>query len=207
VATGGVTQGPYGLGSLFFQKMVPNGKTFYCPSVLSGIYWFGAYDEQGWAWPSVPPDEASLLPGWNGNCYIRCSYSYYVQSKTLGGPSGTYGGPNLPVQNYTKQTFTSPNSSDPAESAINTLAPIKIYQADPAKCIACDTLDTFANILHKTANNPAGMDVLFTDGHVNFVSIKGHNQKGSYQPFDPNLWPSGGVDSDGYRIIVNGFLP
>jgi hypothetical protein len=175
--------------------------------VLSGIYSFGAYEEPGWAWPSVPPDEATLLPGWNGNAYIRCSYSYYVQSKTLGAASGTYGGPNLPVQNYSKQTFTSPNSSDPPESAINTLTPLKVSQADPSKCIVCDTLDTFPNILHKTGANPAGMDVLFTDSHVNFVQIKGHNQKGSYQPFDPNLWLSSGVDTDGYRIIVNSFQP
>jgi prepilin-type N-terminal cleavage/methylation domain-containing protein/prepilin-type processing-associated H-X9-DG protein len=207
VATGGVTQGPYGLGSLFFDKEVPNGKTFYCPSVLTGIYAFGSYEEAGYAWPSVPPDEATLLPGWNGNAYIRCSYSYYAQSKTLGAASGTYGGPSLPVQNYSKQTFISPNPSDPAESAITTLVPLKVSQTDPAKCIACDTLDTYANILHKTGANPAGMNVLFTDGHVNFVSIKGHSQKGSYQPFDPNLWPAAGVDPDGYRIIVNAFEP
>jgi len=206
VATGGVVQGPYGLGQLFFDKVVPNGKTFYCPSVLSGIYWIGVYEEAGYPWPSIPPDEATLLPGWNGNPYVRCSYSYYAQSKTVGAASGTYGGPNLPVQNYSKQTFTSPNVND-APSTINTLVPLKISAVDQSKSIACDTLDTFANILHKNGGNPAGMDVLFPDGHVNFVSIKGHNQKGSYQPFDPNLWPAAGVDNDQFRIIVNSFLP
>jgi hypothetical protein len=129
-----------------------------------------------------------------------------VQSSTLGSPSGIFAGPNLPVQNYSSQTFTSPNSSD-APNTITTLVPLKMSQADPKKCIACDTLDTFADILHKTGSNPAGMNVLFTDTHVNFASVKGHNAKGSYQPFDPNLWISGGVDSDGYRIIVNAFQP
>src|SRR5208337_1392774 len=112
VATGGVVQGPYAMGSLFFNNMVPVGKTFYCPSVLSGLYCYDSYSEAGWTWPAIPPDEASLIPGWNGNPYVRCSYSYYVQSKTLGPPSSGLAGPNLPVQNYSSQTFTSPNPKD-----------------------------------------------------------------------------------------------
>ncbi len=207
ISTGGVTQGPYALGSLFFTKLIPNGKAFYCPAVLTGIYSFGAYDELGWTWPAIPPDEATLIPGWNGNCYIRCSYSYYVQSKTTASTSTSYGTLNLPVQSYSKQTFTSPNPNDPAQAQINTLKPMKSSEADPTKCIASDTLDTYANILHKTGNAPAGMNALFTDAHVNFTAVRGHNQKGSNQPFDPNLWLSTGVDSDGYRIIVNGFQP
>jgi len=207
VATGGVTQGPYAMGSLFFSKIIPDGKVFYCPSVLSGLYAFGTYNEAAYTWPAIPPDEATLIPGWNGNAYVRCSYSYYVQSKTLGAPSGTYGGPNLPVQNYSKQTFTSPNPSDPAEAAITTLTPLKTTQADPNKSIVVDTLDNTTDVLHKTGNSPAGVDVLFTDAHVNFVSVKGHSTKGSYQWFDPNLWPSGAVDADSFRIIVNSFQP
>ena len=206
VATGGVTQGPYGLGSLFFGKMVPNGKVFYCPSVLSGLYAFISYDESGYSWPAVPPDEASLIPGWNGNAYIRCSFSYYVQSKTVGAPSGTYGGPNLPVQNYTKQTFVSPNPTD-SPNTITTLALLKVTQADPTKSIVVDTLDQRSDILHKTAGKPAGVDVLFTDSHVNFMSVKGNDTKGSYRWYDPNLWPANAVDADSFRIIVNSFLP
>ena len=193
---------------------MPVGKAFYCPAVLSGIYWFGAYDEAGYAWPAVPPDEATLLPGWNGNAYIRYSYSYhYAQSKTLGAASGTYGGPALPIQNYSKQTFVSPSPGDPA-TTITTLTPLKISQIDPAKCIATDTLDQFKDILHKNGGSPAGMDIGFPDGHVNFAPVRGNNKKGSYQPYDPNLWdPSSGAgqgpgeDPDAYRIIVNAFLP
>ena len=208
VGTGGVTQGPYAMGSLFFGKMIPDGKVFYCPSVLSGEYWFGAYGEAAYPWPSIPADYYNIpgIPA-GANPYVRCSYSYYVQSKTLGAPSGTYGGPNLPVQNYSKQTFTSPNPSDPAEAAITTLTPLKTTQADPNKSIVVDTLDNTTDVLHKTGNSPAGVDVLFTDAHVNFVSVKGHSTKGSYQWFDPNLWPSGAVDADSFRIIVNSFQP
>ena len=205
-ATGGVTEGPYALGSLFFSKLIPNGKVFYCPSVLNGQYCFNSYNEANWSWPSIPPDEATLIPGWDGNAYVRCSYSYYVQAKTLGAPSATYGGPGLPVQTYSKQTFNSPNPSD-SPNTITTLVPLKISQVDPAKCIACDTLDQTVDVLHRTGNNPAGVNVLFTDAHVNFVSVKGHNKRNSFQWFDPNLWPSGAVDADSYRIIVNSFQP
>ena len=214
VATGGVTQGPYALGSLFFTKLIPNGQCFYCPAVKRGEYWYDAYAQSGWAWPSIPANYYSIegiAPG--ANPYVRCSYSYYAQSATLGAPSGMYGGPNLPVQNYSKQTFTSPNPSDPPESAITTLVPLKMSQADPKKCIACDTMDKTINVLHKTGNSPGGVNVLFTDAHVNFASVRGNNRKGSYQWFDPNLWPRDpvtgvpAVDKESFRIVVNSFQP
>jgi prepilin-type N-terminal cleavage/methylation domain-containing protein len=207
VATGGVTQGPFALGTLFFAKLIPNGKVFYCPSVPSGEYFYGTYGETDWPWPAIPADYYSLTGVPSGaNPYVRCSYSYYVQSATLGAASGTYGGPNLPVQNYSSQTFNSPNSSD-TPNTITTLVPLKSSQADQKKCIASDTIDTVANILHKAANNPAGVDVLFTDAHVNYEPIRGNDKKGSYEWFDPNLWPSGAVDADSYRIVVNSFQP
>ena len=205
VATGGVIQGPYGLGSLYFNNLIQNGKTFYCPSViLPGTYCYDSYTEPGWPWPAIPPDEANILPGWNGNAYVRCSYSYYAQSKTLGPPSSEYGGPKLPVQNYSSQTFNSPNPSD-SPNTITTLTPMKTTDVDQNKAICSDTIDSITNILHRTGPNPAGVNVLFPEGHVNFVSIKANNRKGTYAPFDPNLWLS--VDPDAYRIIYNGFQP
>ena len=208
VATGGITEGPYALGYLFFGKYIPNGKTFYCPTIKSGIYWFGAYDETGYPWPAVPPDEATLLPGWNGNAYIRTSYGYYLQSRTLGPPSGTYGGPNLPVVTTAKVTFASPVPGDVAQPAITVPAAMKITQVDQGKCMVTDTIDSWSDILHKSSGVPAGMNVLFPDNHVDWVNIGGNNKKNSYQPFDPNLWGNSGngfaTDSDSFRIIVNG---
>ena len=203
-ATGGVVQGPYAMGTLFFNNMIPNGQTFYCPSVTVGLYWYGAYSEAGYPWPAIPLDEASLIPGWNGNPYVRCSYSYYVQSKTLGPPSSEYGGPKLPVQNYSSQTFTSPNPND-SPNTITTLTPMKTTEVDQNKAICSDTIDAWSDILHLTGPNPAGVNAAFPDGHVIFVSIRGNNKKGSYQPFDPNLWAN--VDSDAYRIIYDEFQP
>jgi prepilin-type N-terminal cleavage/methylation domain-containing protein len=126
VATGGVAQGPYAMGSLFFNKIIPNGKVFYCPSVLSGQYAFGTYNEGSWQWPAIPPDYYTLA-GAGANPYIRCSYSYYAQAKTLGAASSTLGGPPLPVQIYSSQTFASPNPND-SPNTITTLTPLKLAQ-------------------------------------------------------------------------------
>ena len=207
IATGGVTEGPYAFGSLFFSGKIPNGKVFYCPSVTEGEYGYDAYTDTGFLWPSIPASyysKAGIPAG--ANPYVRCSYSYYVQSAALGAASGTYGGPNLPVQKYSAQTFTSPNGSD-APNTITTLTPLKTTQADPKKSIVVDTMDKRDNVLHKTGKNPAGVEVLFTDAHVNFSSVKGNTTKGSFQWFDPNLWPSGAVDAESFRIVVNSFQP
>jgi prepilin-type N-terminal cleavage/methylation domain-containing protein len=212
LGTGGITEGPYALGYLFFGKYISTGKTFYCPTIKDGIYWFGAYDETGYPWPAVPPDEATLIPGWNGNAYIRVGYGYYAQSRILGPPSGTYGGPNLPVVTTATITFASPVPGDPAQSAITVPAAIKITQVDQSKCIVTDTLGAWTDILHKSSGNPAGLNVLFPDSHVNWANVGGNNKKNSYQPFDPSLWPKdstgvGNLTTDGFRIAVNGFEP
>ena len=207
VATGGVTEGPYAMGSLFFSGKIPDGKVFYCPSVKEGEYGYDAYTDAGFLWPSIPASYYSKAGiGSTANPYVRCSYSYYVQSATLGAASGTYGGPNLPVQKYSSQTFNSPNASD-APNTITTLVPLKTTQADPKKAIVVDTMDKRSNVLHLTGRNPAGVEVLFTDAHVNFSSVKANSTKGSYQWFDPNLWPSGAVDAESFRVVVNSFQP
>ena len=211
VATGGIVEGPYGLGYLFFGKYISNGKTFYCPAIKSGIYWFGAYDETGYPWPAVPPDEATLLPGWNGNAYIRTGYGYYLQSKTLGPPSGTYGGPNLPAITTASLIFHSPCPGDAVQPAITVPAAMKMSQVDQSKCIVTDTIGSLSDILHKSGSVPAGMNVLFPDSHVTWVNVGGNNMKNTYQPFDPNLWGNSdngyATDTDSFRIIVNAFQP
>src|SRR5208283_839737 len=51
-----ITEGPYGLGLLFFGRAVPDPKAFYCPSATSPSYSYSTYSEQGWPWPSIPAD-------------------------------------------------------------------------------------------------------------------------------------------------------
>ena len=107
-------------------------------------------------------------------------------------------GPPLPVQNYSAQTFTSPNPND-APNKITTLTPLKTSQVDPTKVICSDTIDAISDILHKTGSNPNGVNVLFADSHVRFVPIRGNNLNKSYEPFDPNLWGSAGLGASGAR--------
>jgi len=208
--TGGTTEGPYAFGYLFFCKYLPNGKIFYCPTIKSGIYAFGTYDEAGYPWPAVPPDEATLIPSWNGNCYIRTGYGYYLQSRKLGPPSA-YGGPDLPAITTAKLTFHGPFPGDPAQGAITVPAAMKISDVDQSKCMVTDTIGSWNDILHKLAGNPVGMNMLFPDGHVNWVNIGGLNKKNSGQPFDPTLWSGGSdghsTDTESFRLIVYGFEP
>jgi len=202
VAAGGIIEGPYGLGYLFFGGYIPNGKVFYCPTIKSGIYWFGTYDDVGYPWPSS-------LPGATGNPFVRTGYGYYLQSRILGPPSDIYGGPNLPVIVTAKLTFASPSPADAGNTqpAITVPAAMKMAQVDQSKCMVTDTLGSWTDILHKLSGNPAGLNAVFPDCHVNWINVGGNNVKLSYQPFDPLLWPNGQLDRDGFRIVVNDFEP
>ncbi len=212
VATGTITEGPYGFGTLFFTKAIPNGQTFYCPALKDGQYIYDTYNEPGWPWPAIPPDFPTKFPG--ANPYVRCSYNYYPQAKATETISGSYGTFTVPAITYQTITFTSPHAGDPPEKPISVVRPPKTSAIDPAKSMSVDNLLKYANLNHKTGTKSAGVNVLFGDGHVKFVSVRGNDKKGSYLPFDPNLWDpnsgngSGpGNDPQAFRIIVNGFQP
>ena len=68
-------------------------------------------------------------------------------SQKSGPASSEYGGPNLPIQNYSSQTFYSPNSND-SPNTITTLTPMKTTEVDQNKAICSDTIDAWSNILH-----------------------------------------------------------
>ena len=207
-----ITQGPYGLGLLFFGKEVSDPKTFYCPSIKSGPYAYDTYSEPGWGWPSIPPDYTDPP---NNNAYVRCSYDYNPQSRiteTLSDPN--YGNVTLPIITGYRVTLVSPNPGDPPQSLIIEPVPLKSTDVDPTKAMCCDFLMTFNVLSHKANGQPAGVNVLFGDGHVKWAPVRGNNTKNTRQPFDPKLWDPldvGGVgpagDPTGFRIIMNGWRP
>jgi prepilin-type processing-associated H-X9-DG protein len=129
------------------------------------------------------------------------------------GASTSYGSFDLPYINNSgvNITFTAPDGT--ANTVKEYTPPLKVSQMDPKKTMATDELMKMATIGHKNGGKPAGANVVFGDGHVVFVSVKLFGQKGSYKPFDPNLWSdlTGGTgpgsDKDAFRIIMNGFQP
>jgi prepilin-type N-terminal cleavage/methylation domain-containing protein/prepilin-type processing-associated H-X9-DG protein len=201
-----ITQGPYGLGLLFFSKAVSDPKTFYCPSVdpdntTDGYNTFSAAP----VWPSIPANYPA-----GANQYIRCDYDYYPQPKTTETFSdGTYGIVTLPILTQQKVTFVSPNPGDPAQSALEMPASLKSTDVDQSKSVSADVLNGTGapNLSHKVSGQSAGVNVLYADAHVVFVPVKGNNTKGSRQPFDPKLWTDPGDDPTGFRLIMNAFQP
>jgi prepilin-type N-terminal cleavage/methylation domain-containing protein len=212
-----ISQGPYGLGLLYFDDLIKNPQVFYCPAVMNNepLYVYNTYTGPGYPWPSCPPSYTSTG---EGNAYVRCGFDYYPQSRQTEIVSDSYGSFNLPVLTYangsgTTMTFDPPNTTPNQVSGEPNL--IKYTsQLNPAKAMAVDSLKTWALINHKYRGNPYGLDVLFGDGHANFCSVGANDKKGSYLPFDRNLWDPNdvggegpGEDPDGFRIIMNGYQP
>ena len=198
-----ITQGPYGFGLLFFSKAIPDPRVFYCPSVdpdntTDGYNVFSAAPLK---WPSVEPNYP------NANAYVRCTYNFYPQPTQLQEVTSSYGEFNLPIVTSQSMTFVSPNTSDPAQSAITEIAPLKLSNTDPKKSVCIDELSTIATLNHRNGGQPGGVDVLYGDSHVLYTPVRGNIGVG--QPFYNPYWPSGGVgdDPNAFRIIVSLFQP
>ena len=202
-----VNRGPYNLGLLFFSKLAGNGKGFYCPSLAKtsgGNTEFEYYSAQGF--PSTPVG--------SGDDNVRSGYDYYPQPAQMESVSSSYGTFDLPYINNSGITisFSPPNGS--ANKVKVYTPPLKITQMSASKSMSTDRLMTMKELGHKSSGKAAaGANVLFGDAHVTFAGVKANGQKGSYKPFDPNLWsdlsggPGPGSDKDAFRIIMNGFQP
>jgi prepilin-type N-terminal cleavage/methylation domain-containing protein/prepilin-type processing-associated H-X9-DG protein len=217
-----IVQGPYNLGLLFFNDLIRNPLTLYCPAVPESSdndqYAYNTYTGPNYPWPSIPPAYANTQN--NGNPYIRTGYFYYPETKQTQVLSDGYGQFNtMPALTYanggqgTTMTFSPPNTVANTVSHEPNLTKYT-SQLNPAKAIAVDALKQWAMLDHKYRSSPYGVNVLFGDGHANFCGVSANNRLGSNLPFDPEIWqPSNigyagpGNDPDGFRIIMNGFQP
>ena len=200
-----ITRGPYNFGLLYYAKAAGDGKVFYCASLNknSSSRKYDYYSTQGY--PSTPAGQ--------GDDNVRAAYNYYPQPTQTELVSTSYGSFNLPVISSAgvSITFTTP------EGVQNTVKeytpPLKMTGLDPKKSMCADELMSMASLSHKESGRGTGVNVLFGDSHVKFAGVRANSRKGSYLPFDPNLWSdlSGGTgpgsDKDAFRIIMNGFLP
>jgi prepilin-type N-terminal cleavage/methylation domain-containing protein len=175
------TLGFENLGLLFRTKVIPDGKTFYCPStaLISSIFSYSYYTGAPTGWPASSTSDF--------NAYIRAGYNYYPQlraTERINDP--TYGTVILP-----KLTSTSVQ----LEFGFATLV--------------TDLINGTTQLSHLASGSVAGLNALFPDGRVVFQTARNHNTKGSRQTFDPTLWAGTGPGNDptDFRIIMNGWMP
>jgi prepilin-type N-terminal cleavage/methylation domain-containing protein len=210
-----ISDGPYGLGDVYFYAGVNNAKALYCPSVPTGEYAFSTYEGPNYPWPSIPPNYQ-----YGPNAFVRTGFNYFPQSKTTESISTPAGTINLPIVTYSSQkmTFNPPNPPGGTVSQETEPAQLKITDLNMTKAIIVDSLKTWGEINHKLRGNPYGLDSAFPDGHVRFQTVNGNNKKNSWLPFDQyDLWdpniPSGPGETSAtsstpaFRIIMNGFQP
>ena len=196
-----IVEGPYGFGLLYFTGAIANPKTFYCPSVLSGTYAYDTYIGSDYPWPSIPPGYTA-----DANPYVRCSYNFYPQPKKTERLITTFGPVNVPVLEAQAMTLTSPNPGDPAQPSHHYPVPLKTTDIDLNKSACTDTLQSLGGLNHKVAGVPGGVNVLFGDGHVRFVPLRGNN--GTGQPFFSGYWKDDpGNTPPMFRVIMSLFQP
>jgi prepilin-type N-terminal cleavage/methylation domain-containing protein len=186
-----ITRGPYAMGLLWSSKTIPDGRTFYCPSLakVSGNRNYEYYATEPNTWPSTPVGSA--------DDNVRCGYSYYPQPKELE-QVNSY---RLPVLTFQSMIFTSPNVGDPVQTAISEPIPLKVTTMDPTRAVSADFVQSVGDIGHRKSGNPYGISVLYGDGHVQFVGIA--QNKGLNMPFDPSLW--GKMTNSDYTISSTAF--
>ena len=178
--------GPYNLGVLWYNKILPDGKTLYCPSNQKGTS--TAYEYYNIA-PAANPrpwpyggDPAASNPG-----YVRSGFSYYPQSRNTKPVNTALGMKDIPFwPDYT-------SSPQPFKSWI-CVPPFKQSAIDQTKSMVVDVIyNGLAGISHRNGSQAAGIDAGFGDGHVSW-----QNYKTVTDGFDPNIWAAiqGGSGAD-----------
>jgi type II secretory pathway pseudopilin PulG len=178
---GPTPDGPWNLAVLFWAKLVPNPKIFYCPA-LARLTIQGSYDYYAQVsniWPSVSGNPISN-PG-----YIRVGYDYYPQLRGAGVYIG--GGRFVPKAAVT---------------------PTKWTDLDTKKSIATDWLYSYDTIAHRASGSVAGLNPLFPDGHVTFQNA--HSNPQDFDPLQwgqSGAPTSIGLNPNYFRYVMSLWQP
>jgi prepilin-type N-terminal cleavage/methylation domain-containing protein/prepilin-type processing-associated H-X9-DG protein len=130
---------PINHGLLFTTGAMPDGKSFYCPSVTPDMgiqFAYEAYITAGGQWPAYSPQWQTT--GTIVGPRIRSGYGYYPQTGKLVGADPTSG-----YIVATKQT-----------------------EISPVRPMLTDIIYEWTQIPHRTGVTPSAINVLWGDGHV-----------------------------------------
>jgi prepilin-type N-terminal cleavage/methylation domain-containing protein/prepilin-type processing-associated H-X9-DG protein len=183
--TSRVVEGFYGLGLLWRHNTVPNPKVFYCPSQRWAANMRYEYYTQVGPWPSVPATDTAGR--------IRVCYTYFFQRKE----TENFKGYILPKVTYDR----GPIEIGTPGATYEISGPVKLPALHPLKSITADLTHSLALAPHKD-QGIAGLNALFTDGHVQWQSARRNPQA-----FDPTLWASPGSDELAFRRLANFWQP
>ncbi len=212
------SSGPYNLGSLWANKQVVAGKSYYCPSyrpvgdvattsTVGGPFdidrvfeRYEGLDATKASWPLGAI--ASLLD----KNTVRSGYFYMPQETTLASVaiSSGYGNQMIPDMPYGGIAKNNPNKT---EAGWECLPGLKQSVVDPKLSMVVDVLpdNGVANFSHQsTGHKPAGLNAGFGDGHVRW-----QNYVAGKSSFNAALYASiaSANTGDDMRFIVSQFEP
>ena len=183
--SGDVVLGYFGLGPLWRTKAVSNAKVFYCPSqAKQNVSMTYDYYTQVAPWPSAPITETSGR--------IRVCYTYFFQLKQ----TENYQGYVLPK---VTRKYGIPVEIGGTEEGVDS---VKLSLLNPNKSIVTDLVQSLDLAPHRD-KGVAGLNALFSDGHVRW-----QNARGNPQAFDPLIWANGfNTDELNFRRVNNAWQP
>jgi len=132
---------PTNHGLLFTTGIMPNGRSFYCPSMNTQMgaevqFVYEGYLTAGGQWPAYSP--AFNTAGTTISPRIRSSYGYYPQSSKLVG-------------------------ADPASGYVVAKTSAQI---GPSRPMLSDVIYEWTQIPHRTGDTPTAINVVWGDGHA-----------------------------------------
>jgi len=194
------TAGPYNLGAIWNSKAISDGKIFYCPSNSKNDGWsYGFYAVKA-AWPcGVDLSQPNNNPDW-----VRAGYSYYPQSRNTESLRDLAINSGALVPQW-------PLYSDPGNNATlkswSCVPYFKQSAIDQTKSMVVDVIySALKDIAHQSSGNPAGLNAVFGDGHVNWQAVKSVTDG-----FNANVWSAvaqgGAVGGDNLSYAMSCWRP